>query len=306
MSRTRTRSARRTPKHSKPLALKTFRAPSFVVSSVCERRLEGARQAGHAGHRRDPSTANHRRRGPLRRYWARRRPTPERLRTLSFARRNLPGPVRTRRGHVDHSPRRPSAGSPPMKRLAACASPRHNALGAAMTIELGVALRGGPCRVLSADQRIVAQHGEHYVYADASVVYGSAELQPGTTDVLSNPSVVVGVLSRRTEAYDRGQKWEWYRRIVAVTDYLLVSQTAPRIEHYRREANGGRRSRCAGCALQWRHDRRGLRLCRRFRAGRRVTRISDEVDSKRKGPVRNARRSFASAPAVTLARRRGR
>lgn len=40
---------------------------------------------------------------------------------------------------------------------------RHNALVAAVTTELGVRMRGGPCRVLSADQRIVAREGEHYV-----------------------------------------------------------------------------------------------------------------------------------------------
>jgi len=116
-------------------------------------------------------------------------------------------------------------------------SPRHNALSAAVTIELGLALRGGKCRVLSADQRIVARDGEHYVYADASVVCGTLELAPGT-DVLANPGVIVEVLSKRTEAYDRGLKWESYRELESVSDYLLLSQTAPRIEHYRREASG--------------------------------------------------------------------
>jgi Uma2 family endonuclease len=117
-------------------------------------------------------------------------------------------------------------------------SPRRNALTAAITIELGVALRGGKCRVLSADQRIAARSNEHYVYADASVVCGALELMVGTTDVLANPSVVVEVLSKRTEAYDRGLKWESYRELPSVTDYLLLSQVAPRFEHYRREASG--------------------------------------------------------------------
>jgi Uma2 family endonuclease len=117
-------------------------------------------------------------------------------------------------------------------------SPRHNALTAAIIIELGIALRGGNCRVLSADQRIAARGDEHYVYADATVVCGALELMPGTTDVLRNPAVVIEVLSRRTEAYDRGLKWESYRELSSVADYLLVSQTSPRLEHYRREASG--------------------------------------------------------------------
>ena len=76
------------------------------------------------------------------------------------------------------------------------------------------------------------------MYADASVVCGALELAKGTTDSLAKPSVVIEVLSKRTEAYDRGLKWESYRELASVTDYLLLSATAPRIEHYRGEASG--------------------------------------------------------------------
>jgi Uma2 family endonuclease len=125
-------------------------------------------------------------------------------------------------------------------------SPRHAALIAAVTIELGNAHRGGRCRVLSTDQRIVAQDGEHYVYADASVVCGPMQLAEGTKDVLVNPSVVVEVLSASTEAYDRGKKWSGYRRIASLSDYVLVSQSSPQIEHYQREPNGEWHYRVAG------------------------------------------------------------
>jgi len=101
-------------------------------------------------------------------------------------------------------------------------TPRHNALDAAVTIELGGAPKGTPCRILSADQRIIAGEQDHYVYADVSVVCGELELHPGTVDVLSNPHIVVEVLLKSTEAYDRGLKWEAYRRIPSVQDYLLV------------------------------------------------------------------------------------
>lgn len=117
-------------------------------------------------------------------------------------------------------------------------SPRHNALTAAITGELVLALRGSPCRVLSADQRIGARGNEHYVYADASVICGAIEMQAGTTDVIVNPRVVIEVLSRRTEPYDRGLKWESYRALPSVSDYLLVSQSMARIEHYQRQPSG--------------------------------------------------------------------
>ena len=117
-------------------------------------------------------------------------------------------------------------------------SHRHAALIAAVTAELVNAHRGGPCRALSTDQRIVAQDGEHYVYADASVVCGRSVLAKETKDVLANPSVIVEVLSKSTEAYDRGKKWDGYQKIASVTDYVLISQSAARIEHYQREAGG--------------------------------------------------------------------
>jgi Uma2 family endonuclease len=117
-------------------------------------------------------------------------------------------------------------------------TPRHAALIAAVTVELGVGHRAGPCRTLSTEMRIVADEGEHYVYADASVACGPMQLASGTKDVLANPSVVVEVLSKSTEAYDRGKKWDGYRQIASVGDYLLVSQSVPRIEHFQREASG--------------------------------------------------------------------
>ncbi|WP_437484377.1 Uma2 family endonuclease [Sorangium sp. So ce1014] len=122
-------------------------------------------------------------------------------------------------------------------------SPRHNVLSNAVGAELRAAVRGKPCHVLSPDQRISAKQGERYVYADSVVACGGVRMEPGTSDVLANPSVVVEVLSPSTEAYDRGEKWAAYQRIPSLTDYLLVSQISVRVEHFRREADGSWRYR---------------------------------------------------------------
>jgi len=66
----------------------------------------------------------------------------------------------------------------------------------------------------------------------------SAKLEPGTTDVVASPRVVVEVLSPSTEAYDRGQQWEAYQQLPSLTDYLLVSASAARVEHFRRQPDG--------------------------------------------------------------------
>jgi Uma2 family endonuclease len=98
--------------------------------------------------------------------------------------------------------------------------------------------------VLSSDQRISADSGERYVYADVAVC-GAVRSEARAEDVLTNPTVIVEVLSRTTETYDRGEKWEAYQRLPSLTDYLLMSQTLPRIEHFQREADGTWRYRVA-------------------------------------------------------------
>lgn len=124
-------------------------------------------------------------------------------------------------------------------------SPRHNFLSTAIGAELRGALRGRDCRVLSSDQRLSVQDSQRYVYADAVVVCGPLRTEPDAGDVLVNPTVVVEVLSPRTEAYDRGDKWDGYRQLDSLTDYLLLSQAHARIEHYHREADGSWRYRVA-------------------------------------------------------------
>lgn len=113
-------------------------------------------------------------------------------------------------------------------------SMRHNALCASVIEALRTQLRGR-CVVLTSDQRVVAARRDRYVYPDTSVVCGPPITEPGASDVLANPTILVEVLSSSTEQHDRGLKWEGYQRIESLTDYVLVSQAEPRIEHFRRD-----------------------------------------------------------------------
>lgn len=113
---------------------------------------------------------------------------------------------------------------------------RHNALSSRMNEALRAAFRNRGCEVFSSDQKVGL--GQRYVYPDTTVVCGASVVEPGTSDVLVNPRVIVEVLSGTTEQYDRGLKWEGYQRLPSLTDYLLVSQAEARIEQFRREAPG--------------------------------------------------------------------
>lgn len=107
-----------------------------------------------------------------------------------------------------------------------------NALG-----ELRNALRGKPCRALGSDMK-VRSSATKYHYPDVLVVCGRPVFEDETRDVLLNPKVIVEVLSPSTERYDRGGKFESYGAIATLEEYILLSQDAVRVEHYRRQPDG--------------------------------------------------------------------
>jgi len=118
------------------------------------------------------------------------------------------------------------------------ASFSHTLIAGNIFASLHQQLRGRPCRVVSSDLRVKVGPSGLYTYPDIVVVCGEPRLeQPG--DTLINPSVLIEVLSDSTEKKDRGWKFEQYQHLVSLTDYLLVAQDTPRIEHFAR-AGGNR------------------------------------------------------------------
>jgi Uma2 family endonuclease len=124
------------------------------------------------------------------------------------------------------------------------ASPRHNALCARLAELLNQRTRPRGCFAFSSDQRIALDRGERYVYPDLSVVRGAPVVESG--DVIVNPAVVVEVLSLSTEQDDRGSKWQSYQQLASLTDFVLVTQWVPRVEHFTRDTRGGWTYRAAG------------------------------------------------------------
>jgi Uma2 family endonuclease len=117
-------------------------------------------------------------------------------------------------------------------------SPEHGALAASIIALLGSALRGRPCRVFSSDVRVRILATDLATYPDVSVVCGHLERAPDDAHAITNPVLLVEVLSDSTEAYDRGEKAAHYRRIPSLREYLLVAQHEPRLELFRRGQDG--------------------------------------------------------------------
>jgi Uma2 family endonuclease len=120
-------------------------------------------------------------------------------------------------------------------------SRRHNALASRVSAALENARKPG-CVAFQSDQRVRVIATGKATYPDASMVCGPIEGDPSdpTGSTITNPTLIVEVLSPSTEQDDRGDKWQHYQLIPSLEEFVLVSQSHPRIERYRRLATGGR------------------------------------------------------------------
>ncbi len=125
-------------------------------------------------------------------------------------------------------------------------TPRHAALSVAASATLLGQLRGGSCQVFSSDLRVRVLATGLATYPDVTVVCGPMERDPESADTVTNPRLLVEVLSKSTEAYDRGQKLDHYRRIPSLQAVVLISHREPEIEVWDRSTDGSWRSRAFG------------------------------------------------------------
>lgn len=114
------------------------------------------------------------------------------------------------------------------------ASRAHNLIVTNLVGELRTQLRGRPCEVYPSDMRVRVTETGLYTYPDVTVVCREPRLEDEHADTLLNPTLLIEVLFESTPRYDRGRKAEHYRRISSLEEYLLVDQTEPRVERYRR------------------------------------------------------------------------
>jgi Uma2 family endonuclease len=113
-------------------------------------------------------------------------------------------------------------------------SPRHNLIAGNIIGALWSRLRGTGCAPIPSDQRVHVPSTRLYTYPDVTVVCGAPEVHADDRSSIVNPRVIFEVLSRATEAYDRGVKFSRFQRVPSLAEYVLVEQSERRIEHYRR------------------------------------------------------------------------
>lgn len=116
---------------------------------------------------------------------------------------------------------------------------RHSAAQANL---LGLLFRGlwgrGPCRTYTSDLKVRVLATGLATYPDVTVICGRSVPDPEDPNATTNPTLLAEVLSPSTEAWDRGGKFDHYREIPSLQDYLLVDPNRPYVQHFQRQTDG--------------------------------------------------------------------
>ncbi|MGD9564170.1 MAG: Uma2 family endonuclease [Pyrinomonadaceae bacterium] len=115
----------------------------------------------------------------------------------------------------------------------------HDRIITNLLIEIGSKVRPKGCDVFSPDMRVKVPAYPPYRYPDLSALCGNPEFeQLGGIDMLLNPQLIVEVLSDSTEAFDRGDKFSYYKSIASFAEYLLVAQHRPHVSQFVKHGDG--------------------------------------------------------------------
>ncbi len=117
------------------------------------------------------------------------------------------------------------------------ASRPHNLIVGNIFAKIHGQIANRDCEVYQGDMRVKINATGLYVYPDLAVACAKPKFEDSNLDTLLNPRVLVEVLSKSTESYDRGTKWRHYQSLASLQEFLLVSQSTALVEHYTRTAD---------------------------------------------------------------------
>jgi Uma2 family endonuclease len=117
-------------------------------------------------------------------------------------------------------------------------TPNHNQIAGNFYAAILAALRGQPYRVFMTDLRLWIPQRKIFTYPDVMVVPRPLELVEGRKDTITNPLIIVEVLSKSTESYDRGKKFEHYRTLPTFQEYILIDQYRMHVDQFSKTEEG--------------------------------------------------------------------
>lgn len=118
------------------------------------------------------------------------------------------------------------------------ASFRRTLIAANTSAALHAQLRKTKCSLHSNDLRIQVRAVGLYTYPDVIIICGEPRFLDKRNDTVTNPTLIVEVLSKSTESYDRGKKFQHYRTLETLQEYVLISQDSANVERFTRQQGG--------------------------------------------------------------------
>lgn len=109
----------------------------------------------------------------------------------------------------------------------------HSEIGGNFFYLLKRLLEGTPCRPFNSDAKVYSSAADFACYPDVSVVWRPLETVGSKEDAITNPILIVEVLSPSTESYDRTKKFNRYREIPSLREYVLVASESRWVEVFR-------------------------------------------------------------------------
>lgn len=97
-------------------------------------------------------------------------------------------------------------------------------------------LKDKVCEVFPSDLKVHVESNTLFTYPDLSIVCGALERWNNRNDIITNPVVLIEVLSKKTQGYDRGQKFKLYRDIPSLKEYILISSLDVLVERYTKQS----------------------------------------------------------------------
>lgn len=117
-------------------------------------------------------------------------------------------------------------------------SANHNLIALNVATIFNLAFEQRPCRTFMSDMRLLVKAADLYTYPDIMIVCGQLKFAHKRTDIITNPVLIVEILSKSTESYDRGHKFKFYRTIPTLQHYILIDQAQIYLDYFQKITGG--------------------------------------------------------------------
>lgn len=112
----------------------------------------------------------------------------------------------------------------------------HNQIASNILMDIGQYLKDKNCRIYGSDLKIQIEANSLFTYPDLSIICDGPQFWKNRKDTITNPSVIIEILSPDTMSYDRGDKFALYRNIPSLKEYILISSTEILLEKFTKQS----------------------------------------------------------------------